>query len=101
MYQVINSMPFEMYIFVLGVGLFCFIYGMYDMRKKQSKNPMMWMIPFGILTCVFLLFYRFSIEFAMSMTLQKIANIGIIISGVLFIISLIITFIIAKKTKLY
>lgn len=97
MYEIINSMPFGLYVFVLLIGLGCLIYSIFDMRKKQPGNPTIWILPFGITVDIMLVVYRLTIEFAQNNTVQDIAKIILIVSAVLFIISIFATFILANK----
>ena len=97
MSYIVNSMSFETYIFVLLVSLGLGIYGIYEMRTKQPGHPMIWMIPFWIFADIALIVFRCSIELTENLIFQKVADVMATIGSVLFLISFIVTFIIAHK----
>ena len=97
MYYIVNSMSFPMYILVLASAFIFSIYGIYEMRVKKPGHPMIWTMPFAMLTSVCLIAYRCATEFSLDINLQRILNIITIISIVFFVISVIVTFIIADK----
>ena len=97
MYYIVNSMPFPMYILVLASAFLLSIYGIYEMRVKKPGHPMMWTMPFAMLASVCLIAYRCATEFSFNINLQRMLNIITIVSIVLFVISIIVTFIIADK----
>ena len=97
MYYIVNSMPFPMYILVLTSVFVLSIYGIYEMRVKKPGHPMIWTMPFAMLTSICLIVYRCATEFSLAIHLQQILNIITIVSVILFSISLIVSFIIADK----
>ena len=97
MYYIVNSMPFPMYILVLTSAFVLSIYGIYEMRVKKPGHPMIWTMPFAMLTSICLIVYRCATEFSLAIHLQQILNIITIVSVILFSISLIVSFIIADK----
>ena len=99
MYNIVSSMSFPVYMLV-AVGAFVLLgYGIYDMRKKQPGHPMIWSLPFAMFADSCLIIYRCTIEFSRNIILQNVFDIASIISGMLFVIALIVTFIIADKKK--
>ena len=97
MYYIVSSMSFSAYLIVAIIALMFAIYGIYEMHTKKPGHPMIWMLPFAIVTDVFLIIYRCTLEFSTNVNLQETMNILTIVSIVLFVISLIVTFIIASK----
>lgn len=97
MYQILNFLPFELYIIVLLIGLGCLVSGIFIMKKKQPGNPMIWMLPFGIMTDISLIAYRLTIELTLDNVFQETTKIVLILSVILFICSLFVTFNLAIK----
>lgn len=97
MYYIVSSMSFPTYIVVALIALILAIYGIYEMHTKKPGHPMIWMLPFAIVADIFLIAYRCAIEYSTNTTLHKFINITTIASLVIFIISFIVTFIIADK----
>ena len=97
MYYIVSSMSFPVYMLVtIGVFILAF-FSIFDMRKKKPGHPMIWMLPFAMITDAFLIAYRCIIEFSANTNLQKGFYIATIVSIILFVISTIVTFIIADK----
>lgn len=97
MYYIVNSMSFPIYILVLASAFVLSIYGIYEMHEKKPGHPMIWTMPFAMLTSVCLIAYRCTTEFSLDINLQRMLNIITIVSIVFFAISIIVTFIIADK----
>lgn len=97
MFYIVNLLPFELYVLILICISGGLVFSIFDIRKKRPGHPAIWIIPFGMLECIFLLFYRCSLELSTNVVLQKVTNILSLIGIGLFFASLIITFIIAYK----
>ncbi len=97
MYYIVNFMSFPVYLIVAIIALAFAIYGIHEMHTKKPGHPMIWILPFAIVADVFLIIYRCTFEFSADVNLQKIMNVLTIVSIVLFVISIIVTFIIADK----
>ena len=97
MYYIINSLPFEMYIFILLFLIVGSVYAIFDMRKNRPGHPMIWLFPFGILEGISLLVYRCALEFTKNVVFQKVAHFFADANACLCFIAFVVTFIIAHK----
>lgn len=99
MHYLFSSMSIELYIFILICGILFSIYAVYDMKKKKSRHPMIWIFPVIILLCISFIMYKCAIELTTNTVFQNITDLMACISSVMFVISFIVTFILAYKNN--
>lgn len=92
-----DSMSIEKYIILFILVILASISEMYNMKKKKSENPTIWVFPFLILTSVLFILKKYSMELTTNMVFQKVSGISATISAVIFFIVFAITYIIAYK----
>ena len=97
MSYIFNSMPFELYVFGLIAVIIVSPYAMYETHKLKPGHPIIWIIPFADLAAVGMILYRCALELTDNQLFQNITDVISIITGVLFVISFIVTVIIANK----
>lgn len=99
MSYIINYLSFEMYIFILILAIVVSVYGIYDMQKKHTGHPMIWILPFNILLCLSLILYRCAFELTINQVFQTATSISTIVFSICFLLSFIVAFVIACKNN--
>lgn len=99
MNYIYNSMSIELYILILALAIFAAFYEMYNMKRKKSGDPTIWIFPFMILTCVAFIIKRCAMELTTNIIFQKAANIGATICAIMLFIVFIVTYIVAYKNN--
>ena len=97
MFSFIISIPFWVYLLLFFIVLGVSVYSYHDMKSKYHDNPMVWIIPFLLLTLSAFVAYKYAIDFTSNLLFQQISNIVTLVFFVMFILSFVITFAIAHK----
>lgn len=97
MFSIILSIPFWVFVLLFFVVLGVSIYSYHDMKSKYHDNPMVWIIPFLILTFGSFVIYKYALDFTINLLFQQTMMTVTLVCFVLFILSFVITLSIVSK----
>ena len=96
---IFGSISSELYILIFILVILASISEMYNMKKKKTGNPIIWIFPFLILASFSFILKRCALELTTNVVFQNVSNITATICAVIFFMVFIVTFVIAYKNN--